>query len=174
MSGNNTYNSPAPQFVPTAPGNYHWVAVYSGNPPNTNGLTHNAACTDTNEDVTVNTVNSTMATAQSWVPNDSATISAPAGGALAGSVSFALYASSDCAVGGDAAIYSVTEAGLRCVAPDGVHGERHRSAGHGILLVVGELHQHQLRPGGHPGQLPRDLGTDRHQRRDGEQPVILT
>ena len=110
VSGNNTYNSPAPQFVPQAPGNYHWVAVYSGNPPNTNGLTHNAACTDTNEDVTVNTVNSTMATAQSWVPNDSATISAPAGGALAGTVSFALYASGDCAVGGDAAIYTTTAA----------------------------------------------------------------
>ena len=36
-----------PQFVPTPPGNYHWVAVYSGNSPNTNGVTHNAACTDT-------------------------------------------------------------------------------------------------------------------------------
>ena len=47
---------PTPQFVPTAPGNYHWVAVYSGNLPNTNGVTHNAACTDTNEDVIVNTV----------------------------------------------------------------------------------------------------------------------
>ena len=38
-----------------------------------------------------------MTTAQSWVPNDSATISAPAGGNLAGSVSFSLYASGDCA-----------------------------------------------------------------------------
>ncbi|HSL32004.1 MAG TPA: hypothetical protein VK871_00065, partial [Candidatus Limnocylindrales bacterium] len=26
VSGNGTYNSPAPQFVPTAAGNYHWVA----------------------------------------------------------------------------------------------------------------------------------------------------
>ena len=55
---------PGPQFVPTAAGNYHWVAVYSGNLPNTNGVTHNAACTDTNEDVTVNTVPSSMTTAQ--------------------------------------------------------------------------------------------------------------
>lgn len=54
VARNNTYNSPNPQFVPTEPGNYHWVAVYSGNLPNTNGVTHNAACTDTNEDVTVN------------------------------------------------------------------------------------------------------------------------
>ena len=51
VSGNNTYNTPAPQFVPTAAGTYHWVAVYSGSLPNTNGTTHNAACTDTNEDV---------------------------------------------------------------------------------------------------------------------------
>ena len=106
VSGNATYNSPNPQFVPTAPGNYHWVAVYSGNAPNTNGVTHNAACTDTNEDVTVNTVPSSMTTAQRWVPNDSATISAPAGsGNLAGTVSFALYPSGDCT---GTAIYSTT------------------------------------------------------------------
>ena len=108
VSGNGTYNSPAPQFVPLVPGNYHWVAVYSGNSPNTNGVTHNAACTDTAEDVTVTSVASSMTTAQRWVPNDSATISAPAGGDLAGTVSFKLYASSDCAVGGDAPIYSTT------------------------------------------------------------------
>ncbi|HET7820547.1 MAG TPA: hemagglutinin [Ornithinibacter sp.] len=105
VSGNGTYNSPAPQFAPTAAGNYHWVAVYSGNSPNTNGLTHNATCTDTDEDVTVNTVASSMATAQSWVPDDSATISAPAGGNLAGTVSFKLFASSDCS---GSAIYSTT------------------------------------------------------------------
>lgn len=110
VSGNGAYNSPAPQFVPATAGNYHWVAQYSGNLPNTLGLTHNAACTDTNEDVTVSSVASSMTTAQAWVPNDSATISAPAGGALAGTVSFALFASSDCAVGGDSAIYSTTAA----------------------------------------------------------------
>jgi hypothetical protein len=110
VSGNGTYNSPDPQFVPTVAGDYHWVAVYSGNSPNTLGVTHNAACTDVNEDVTVNTVASSMTTAQTWVPNDSATISAPAGsGDLAGAVSFALYKSSDCGVGGgDTAIYSTT------------------------------------------------------------------
>ena len=110
VSGNGTYNSPAPQFVPSAPGNYHWVAQYSGNLPNTNGVTHNAACTDVNEDVTVTSVPSAMTTAQSWVPNDSATVSASAGGSLAGSVTFSLYASGDCAVGGDAAIYTTTVA----------------------------------------------------------------
>ena len=53
VSGNGTYNTPAPQFVPTAAGTYHWVAVYSGSSPNTNAVTHNAACSDANEDVVV-------------------------------------------------------------------------------------------------------------------------
>lgn len=109
VSGDNTYNSPAPQFVPTAPGDYHWVAVYSGDSPNTSGVTHNAACTDTAEDVTVTSVPSSLTSAQKWVPNDSVTVSATAGGNLAGTVSFALYASADCGVsGGDSAIYSTT------------------------------------------------------------------
>jgi hypothetical protein len=97
------------QFTPTLAGTYHWVASYSGDSPNNNGTTHNTACDDTNEDVVVNTVPSSMTTAQTWIPRDSATISAPSGtGALAGTVSFALYASGDCAVGGDSAIYSTT------------------------------------------------------------------
>ncbi|HET7398187.1 MAG TPA: hemagglutinin [Intrasporangium sp.] len=109
VSGNGTYNSPAPQFVPTEAGTYHWVAVYSGSSPNTLGTTHNADCTDANEDVAVTTVPSSLTSAQKWVPNDSVTVSAAAGsGPLTGTVSFALYASADCAAGGDAAIYSTT------------------------------------------------------------------
>jgi hypothetical protein len=109
VSGDGTYNTPAPQFVPTAAGDYHWVAVYSGNSPNTNGATHNAGCTDVNEDVTVTSVPSSMTTAQTWVPNDAATISAPAGtGNLAGKVYFTLYPTNNCS---GTAIYST---------PDGV------------------------------------------------------
>lgn len=97
VSGNGTYNTPNPQFTPTAAGTYHWVAEYSGNLPNTTSTTHNATCVDADEDVVVNTVASSMSTAQTWVPNDSATISAPAGsGPLDGTVSFTLYGSSDC------------------------------------------------------------------------------
>jgi hypothetical protein len=111
VSGNATYNSPNPQFQPTAAGNYHWVAVYSGNSPNTNGVTHNAACDDTNEDVTVTSVPSSLSSAQKWVPSDSVTVSATAGGNLAGTVSFDLYASADCGVAGsDTPIYSSTAA----------------------------------------------------------------
>jgi hypothetical protein len=97
VSGNGTYDTPNPQFTPVATGTYYWVAVYSGSSPNTNGTTHNAACGDANEDVVVTSVKSSMSTDQSWVPNDSATITAPAGsGDLAGEVTFALYATSDC------------------------------------------------------------------------------
>jgi hypothetical protein len=97
VSGNGTYNSPNPQFTPTSAGTYHWVAVYSGSSPNTNGTTHNATCADANEDVVVNSVDSSMTTAQTWVPNDSATISAPAAsGALDGTVTFTLYPTANC------------------------------------------------------------------------------
>ncbi|WP_200948223.1 hypothetical protein [Nocardioides sp. Soil774] len=97
VSGNGTYTTPNPQFQPAAAGTYHWVAVYSGSSPNTSGTSHNTACGDTDEDVVVNTVQSSMSTAQTWVPNDSATISAPAGsGNLAGTVTFTLYSTSDC------------------------------------------------------------------------------
>lgn len=107
VSGNGSYSSPAPQFAPSAPGNYHWVAVYSGSSPNTSGVTHNAACTDSDEDVTVSNVPSSISTAQTWVPNDSATVSAPAGGSLDGTVHFALYANGTCA---GTAIYTEDEA----------------------------------------------------------------
>jgi hypothetical protein len=100
VSGNGDYNA---SYTPTAAGNYHWVAVYSGDSPNTNGITHNAACTDTNEDVTVTTVASSLSTAQKWVPNDSATVSAPAGGNLAGTVTFKLYTNGTCS---GTAVYS--------------------------------------------------------------------
>jgi hypothetical protein len=118
VSGNGTYNTPDPQFVPAQPGTYHWVAMYSGSSPNTIGTTHNATCTDSNEDVTVTSVPSSMTTAQTWVPNDSATISAPAGtGNLAGTVSFALYASGDCS---GTAIYSLPDAAVSGASPQTV------------------------------------------------------
>jgi len=43
-----------------------------------------------------NCVQPTLATAQSWVPNDSATITATGGGNLAGTAHFTLYPTSDC------------------------------------------------------------------------------
>ena len=84
-------------FTPTAAGTYQWGAVYSDSTTNTNGASHNSGtCNVSAEEVVVNTVPSTMTTAQRWVPNDSATIKAAAGGNLAGNARFTLYNSSDC------------------------------------------------------------------------------
>ena len=94
VSGDGTYGPVS--FTPTLIGTYHWVASYTGDPPNTNGTTHNADCSDGNEDVIVRSVASSMTSAQSFIPNDSATVSAPQGGNLAGSVRFRAYESSDC------------------------------------------------------------------------------
>jgi hypothetical protein len=94
VSGDNTYGPVS--FTPTQPGTYHWAASYSGDPPNTNATSHNNDCSDADEDVVVRQVPSSMTSAQSFIPNDSATVSAPAGGNLNGSVKFELFESSDC------------------------------------------------------------------------------
>ena len=96
VSGNGSYSTPTPQFVPTAPGTYHWAASYSGNLPNNNATTHNTACDDTNEDVIVTTVPSSLTSAQTWVPSDSVTVSATGGGAMAGTVSFEFFTNGTC------------------------------------------------------------------------------
>jgi hypothetical protein len=106
VSGDGNYSTPAGQFTPTAAGTYHWVAAYTGSSPNTLGGTHNGSCNVAAEDVTVTTVASSLSSAQAWVPNDSVTISAPAGGSLAGTVSFDLYANGTCT---GTAIYSTTQ-----------------------------------------------------------------
>ena len=107
VSGNGDYSTPSPQFAPASVGTYHWVASYSGSSPNTNTATHNTACDDTAEDVSTTSVPSSLTTSQSWIPNDSMTVSASAGGALAGTASFELFASADCT---GSSIYSTTVA----------------------------------------------------------------
>jgi hypothetical protein len=93
-------------FKPTATGTYHWVASYSGDSPNNNGTTHNTACDDTDEDVVVNSVASSLTSTQRWTPNDSVTVTAPAGtGNLAGTVTFELYGQASC---GGAILYTTT------------------------------------------------------------------
>jgi len=90
VSGDGDYFSAG--FTPDAPGEYHWQASYSGDSPNTLSTSHNDACDDTDEDVTVLQLQPTMTTSQKFVPNDSATITVGAGaGDLAGSVTFQLY-----------------------------------------------------------------------------------
>jgi hypothetical protein len=104
VSGDGTYGPVS--FTPTAIGTYHWAATYSGDPPNTNGTSHNTDCSDAAEDVVVLAVASSMSSAQSFIPNDKATVSAPAGsGNLAGSVKFEVFESTDCS---GTAIYTQT------------------------------------------------------------------
>jgi hypothetical protein len=95
VNGDDTYNTPDPQFVPKEPGTYHWVAAYSGSSPNTRALTHNADCKDPAESVVVDQPKVSLTSVQSWVPNDSVTVKVEAG-TLSGKVSFELYPSSDC------------------------------------------------------------------------------
>ncbi|WP_202033156.1 hypothetical protein [Nocardioides sp. WS12] len=94
VDGDGDYSTP--DFEPESVGLYHWVASYSGNAPNTNAADHNTDCSVDDEMVEVTDVPSTIETAQSWVPNDSATVSATAGDDLDGEVTFNLYATSDC------------------------------------------------------------------------------
>ncbi len=103
VSGDGTYGPVS--FTPTAIGTYHWAATYSGDAPNTNGTSHNTDCSDAAEDVVVLAVASSMNSAQSFIPNDKATVSAPAGGNLAGNVKFEVFESSDCS---GTAIYTQT------------------------------------------------------------------
>ena len=114
VSGDGTYGPVS--FTPTVIGIYHWVASYSGDPPNTLADDHNVDCSDQTEDVAVISVPSSLSTAQSFIPNDSATVSATQGGDLAGTVSFAVFESSDCS---GTAIYTQS-VGVSGVSPQTV------------------------------------------------------
>jgi hypothetical protein len=93
VSGDGTYGPVS--FTPTAPGTYHWAATYTGDPPNTNGTDHNLNCSDTGEDVVV--TDTTAATsAQTWLPNDTGTITSAGGAHLNGTLSIQLYTGDNC------------------------------------------------------------------------------
>lgn len=85
-------------FTPDDIGTYHWKVAYapaSGDPNNLSSG-HNADCLDPDETVVVISVKSSLNSRQSFIPNDRATVSAPAGGNLAGTVTFKAFESSDC------------------------------------------------------------------------------
>ena len=73
VSGTGTYGPVS--FTPGEPGDYHWVASYDGDSPNTLAADSADCGTDPNEDVTVRRINTAISTHQSAYPNDSATIS---------------------------------------------------------------------------------------------------
>jgi hypothetical protein len=99
VSGDGYYTASAGagtgSLTPTLPGTYRWVASYSGNLPNTQSVS--GKCNDLNEASLLVTLQPSLSTAQSWVPNDSATVSvASGGGSLAGSIRFRLYSNATC------------------------------------------------------------------------------
>jgi len=85
-------------LTPTQVGTYYWIAVYSGDSPNTNGAT--TACDDAGESSVVTDTTSVL-TKQDWLPNDSAKISSTGGSALpaGGTVTFTLYSNGTCEPG---------------------------------------------------------------------------
>lgn len=95
VSGNGTYGPVS--YTPDAPGTYHWKAQYipATGDPNNVGSTHNAACSDSDETVVVQKAPTSITTAQSVYPNDSATVSVALAdqgtGNVQGSVKFRLY-----------------------------------------------------------------------------------
>ncbi|HEY6596137.1 MAG TPA: hypothetical protein VI011_18860 [Asanoa sp.] len=101
VSGDATYGPVS--FTPTAPGTYHWAATYSSDPPNTLATDHNLDCSVTNESVTV-TDTTSSSSAQTWLPNDTATVTAAGGAPLNGTLSSQLYSDVTCGGSGGSAI----------------------------------------------------------------------
>jgi len=108
VSGDNTYGPVS--ATPTAIGTYTLVATY---PPDTSGNTLGAAgscppgANDGDETVTVSG-SASLATAQRWLPNDTAHITSQSGTTLAGSVTFTLYNDATCGAGTGTSQYTVT------------------------------------------------------------------
>jgi hypothetical protein len=105
VNGNGTYGPVS--FTPDAPGTYHWVASYSGDLPNTLASDSAACGVDPNEDVVVRQIPTEIKTKQSWIPNDTATVTATIGDlAAGGTVEFSLYDNATCS---GAALFSQTK-----------------------------------------------------------------
>ena len=154
MSGNGTYGPVS--FTPDAPGTYHWVASYSGDLPNTLASTP-SACLDENEDVVV-VGDAALATAQNWLPNDTATVTGPTN--LNGTLTFQLYTGEqlrcDLGLTGCRAVLQL-HARERAFAGESNHDEHHVQ-GHGrerrCLLVARALRRH------HPDRSSRQVRDD--------------
>jgi hypothetical protein len=92
VNGDGTYGPVS--FTPDAPGDYHWVATYSGDAPNTLAADSADCGADPNEDVTVRQIPTAISTAQKVFPQDSATINSTVPGRnlpAGGTVIFRLY-----------------------------------------------------------------------------------
>jgi hypothetical protein len=90
LSGPGNYNTG--NFTPTESGTYRWTADYSGD---ANNEAASSPCNAPNESSVVNKAAATIETAQELFPQDSATLSANAGGTPTGTVDLALYGPDD-------------------------------------------------------------------------------
>jgi hypothetical protein len=89
VNGNGNYNSG--NFTPSAPGTYFWTAEYSGDAKNNPAIEKSCAA---NEQSVVNKAPSAIATEQSFIPNDKATVTGH--GTPGGTVKFELFEGLDC------------------------------------------------------------------------------
>ena len=100
VSGDGNYGGAGStvEFIPTAPGEYVFVASYTGDTPNTLGISATACASQpAAEKVTVQQIPTDIKTRQSWFPNDTATVSATSGNLVAGgSVLFELFTNATC------------------------------------------------------------------------------
>lgn len=109
VSGDNASYGPV-SATPTVVGKYTFVASYNGSSPNTLGAGPSSCpptAADGDEEVNVTGV-ATLATAQKWLPNDTAHITSSTGTTLSGSVTFTLYNDGTCGAGTGTSQYSVT------------------------------------------------------------------
>jgi hypothetical protein len=90
VNGNGNYNSG--NFTSSDVGTYYWTGSYSGD---ANNLSTSTSCGNAGESSVVSKASTTIATAQTLTPQDSATISATKGGASTGSVTFSLFGPND-------------------------------------------------------------------------------
>jgi hypothetical protein len=97
VNGNGNYNSG--NFSPDAVGTYYWTGSYSGD---ANNLSTSTSCGNAGESSVVGKAPTNIATAQTVIPQDSATISATKGGPSTGSVTFSLYGPNDSSCSGTA------------------------------------------------------------------------
>ena len=98
VAGDGTYGPVS--ATPTAIGVYTFVATYSGDSPNTLGAGP-SGCPEGTEEVTVGG-EAGLATAQDWLPNDTATLTGPTN--LNGTLTFTLYTGDNCGVTSGAAV----------------------------------------------------------------------
>ncbi len=133
VSGDGTYGPVS--YTPTAPGQYNWVANYSGDSPNTNAANGAACGTDPNEAVLVRQIPTSLSTAQKTYPQDSATITSSVSGdnlPSNGTVGFSLYGAS----GGNTALQNCMAHGTTLGSGGLVYAQTFTSVGgaHSVTL----------------------------------------